>query len=371
LKDATDTKMKFAIVGLGWVARNLHARALKRVPGAVLVGGCDAAADVRESWEKETGTKAFESLDELIDGTRPDVVIVATPPASHAELCVQVLEAGIHVVCEKPFVSTLDEADHVLAVAEAAGRQVMVNHPFREKPVFKALKERIDSGEAGRLVFCQIWQLMDIAPWEEPVAWRRAMPNRGLFEGGIHLVDLLLHLYGTLPSGVYARYSSGFHEVDGDAVHLVTMDFPDGRLAQITIDRLCPGGTRYVEVRADCEDASLRASLGGRAVVQLGKKRAESTGIRLDLTAEGLAWEERGLKRKHLARNPRDSVMLATASLLGGGVRALNAGQTPPSSGREARGVLAVIDAAYRSASTGTRVELGRDAQAQSVRAAG
>jgi predicted dehydrogenase len=363
--------MRFAIIGLGWVARNLHARALQRVPGAELVGGCDMADDVRRSWEKETGTPAFASFDELIAATSPDAVIVATPPGSHADLCVEVLEAGMHVICEKPFVSTLDEADRVLAAAEAAGRGIMVNHPFREKPVFKALKERIDSGEAGRLVFLQIWQLMDIAPWEEPVAWRRAMPNRGLFEGGVHLVDLILHLYGTLPSGVYARYSSGFHEVDGDAVHLVTMDFPDGRLAQITVDRLCPGGTRYVEMRADCEDASLRASLGGRAVVQLGKKRAESTGVRLDLTAEGLAWEERGLKRKRLARNPRNSVMLATAALLEGGVRALEAGQEPPSSGREARDVLAVIDAAYRSASTGSRVELAPDAQARSVRAAG
>lgn len=354
--------MRFAVVGLGWVARALHVRALKRVPGAVLVGGCDASADVRESWERETGTRAFETLDELLETEQPDVVVVATPPDSHAELCVQALEAGVHVMCEKPFVPTLAEADRVLAVAEASGRQVMVNHEFREKPVFKAIKQRIDSGEAGRLVFCQIWQLMDVAPWDEPVAWRRAMPNRSLLEGGIHLVDLILTLFGTVPSGVYARYSSGFHEVDADAIHLVTLDFPDGRLAQLTSDRLCCGGTRYVELRADCEHASLRASLGGRAVIQLGKKRAEKAGIRLDLTSEGLAWEERGLKRKQLARDRRDSVMLATADLLKGSVAALEAGRTPPSTGREARDVLAVIDAAYRSASTGRRVELGGDA---------
>jgi UDP-N-acetyl-2-amino-2-deoxyglucuronate dehydrogenase len=362
--------MRFGVIGLGWVARNLHARALQHVQGAELVGGCDAAPEVRESWQKETGTTAYATLDELMAEARPDVVIVATPPDSHADLCVQVLEGGAHVLCEKPLAPTLEEADRVLAAAEATGRQVMVNHEFREKPVFKSIKQRIESGEAGRLVFCQIWQLMNVAPWEEPVAWRRAMPNRGLLEGGIHLVDLILMMYGTLPSGVYSRYSSGYHDVDGDAISLLTMDFPDGRLAQITIDRLCPAGTRYVDLRADCEEASLRASLGGRAVLQLGKKRAESAGIRLDFASEGLAWEERGLKRKQLARNKRDSVMLATADLIGASVRAIEDGTVPPVSGREARDVLAVIDAAYRSASSGTRVELS-GGQPSDVRLAG
>ena len=74
--------------------------------------------------------------------------------------------------------------------------------------------------------------------------------------------------------------------------------------AQITIDRLCKAGTRYIEIRADCESASLRASHGGRATVQLGRKRAEKTGIRLDFGAGGIAWVERGLSRKTIARNP-------------------------------------------------------------------
>jgi predicted dehydrogenase len=347
------------VIGLGWAARTLHFRALELVPGAELVGGCGASAQGRESWARETGTPAFETFDELADRVRPDVVVVATPPGTHADLCERALGAGAHVVCEKPFVSTLEEADRVLAVAEESGCEVMVNHSFREQPVFKAIKERIDSGAAGRLVFCQIWQLMDVAPWDEPVPWRRALANRTLFEGGVQLVDLLLTLYGSRPSGVYARHSSGFSDVEADAIHLVTLDFPDGRLAQITLDRLCRAGTRYAELRADCEDASLRASLGGRALVQVGKKRAERPGIRLELASEGLAWAERGPRRRRLARNPRDSVVRATADLLSAGMRALDQGRTPPSSGREARDVLAVIEAAYRSASTGRRVELG------------
>jgi predicted dehydrogenase len=350
--------MRFGFIGLGWATRSFHLPALASVPGVELAGGCDPSPDQRESWARETGTPAFATTEELLARQRPDVAVVATPPDSHADLCVQALEAGAHVFCEKPFVTNLEQADRVIAAAERAGKQVAVNHEFREKPIFKALRQRIDSGEAGRLVSCQIWQLMDLAPWEEPVAWRRQMPNRTLFEGGVHLVDLMLMLFGSLPEAVYARHSSGLHEQQADAIHLVTLEFPGGLLGQITINRLCQAGTRYVELRADCEQASLRASLGGRAQVQIGKKRAERTGIRLELGSGGLAWEERGLSRRTLARNPRQAGMHGTAALLKRIVPAIEAGREPPSSARQARGVLAVIEAAYESAQTGRRVEL-------------
>ena len=350
--------MRFGFIGLGWATRSFHLPALASVPGVELAGGCDPSPDQRESWARETGTPAFATTEELLAGERLDVVVVATPPDSHADLCVQALEAGAHVFCEKPFVSSVEQADRVIAAAERSGRQVAVNHEFREKPIFKALRERIESGAAGRLVSCQIWQLMDLAPWDEPVAWRREMPNRTLFEGGVHLVDLLLMLFGCSPDGVYARHSSGLHEQEADAIHLVTLDFPGGLLAQITINRLCRAGTRYVEVRADCEEASLRASLGGRAQLQVGKKRAERTGLRLEFASGGMAWEERGLSRRTLARNPRQAGMHGTAELLKRIVPALEEGREPPSSARQARQVLAVIEAAYESARSGRRVEL-------------
>jgi predicted dehydrogenase len=351
--------VKVGIVGLGWAARAFHVPALKQLPSVQLVGGADSDPEQRASWERDTGLDSFASFEELLEEGRPEAVVVATPPESHADLCIAALDAGLHVLCEKPFVADVMEANRVLAAAAAAGRQVAVNHEFREMPIYRALKGQIGSADVGRLVFCQIWQLMDLAPWDEPVAWRAAMPNRTLFEGGVHLVDLLMLLFGEKPVAVYARHSSGFErERRADAIHLVTFEFSDGRLAQLTIDRLCKAGTRYVEVRADCEHASLRASHGGRALVQLGKKRAEKTGVRIDFGQGGLAWVERGLTRKSLARSRRDSAMHATRELARGIIAAFEAGREPPSSGREARDVLEVIEAAYRSADTGQRIEL-------------
>ena len=218
--------MRIGIVGLGWAARAFHVPALRELPSVQLFGGADSDPAQRASWERETGLASFASFDELLEGGQPDAVVIATPPQSHADLCVSALEAGLHVICEKPFVADVAEAERVLAAAAAAGRQVAVNHEFREMPIYRALREQIGAADVGRLVFCQIWQLMDLAPWDEPVAWRAAMPNRTLFEGGVHLVDLLTLLFGEKPTAVYARHSSGFEaERRADAIHLVTFEF--------------------------------------------------------------------------------------------------------------------------------------------------
>lgn len=352
--------MRFGFVGLGRAARLYHLPAVRTLPGAQAVGGFDPNQQQQASWRSDTGLPTFESVDDLLTVGEPDVVVVATPPEFHADVCVQALEAGAHVICEKPFVTSSAEGDRVLAAALAAGRRVAVNHQYREKPIFTAVRDAIRAETYGRLAFCQLWQLMNLAPWDEQTAWRAGMSHRTLLEGGVHLVDLMIGFFGELPRAVQATHSAGFHEdANADAVQLVTLEFSGGRLGQITIDRLCRGGTRYMEARADCERASLRASLGGRALVQVGMKRAERPGFRVDLGLGGLAWAEQGLRRKVLARSPKEQDAVATVKLFGKIVPAFQADVEPPSSGREARDTIAVIEAAYESAERGERVELG------------
>lgn len=351
--------MRLALIGLGYAAHDFHLPALRRLEGAALVGGVDVSPERRAAFEHRAGVPAFATFDELLERARPEVAVVCTPPDSHAELCRRALEAGLHVVCEKPFATTLEEADAVLAAAAAAGRRVAVNHELRHWAIFRAVAERIGTPEVGRLAFCEVTQQVDSEPWRDPVPWRAALAERTLLEAGVHLVDLMLVLFGGPPTAVYARHSRGWErEHRGDAVHLVTLEFPEGRLGQITMDRLVRGGTRYAELRADCERASLRASIGGRAAVRVGKRFAERAGLRVDLAGAGLAWMERGLRRTVLARSPRDAGPRATAELLRGALAAFAADREPPSSGAEARTALAVVDAAYRSASGGRRIEL-------------
>lgn len=348
--------MRFGYIGLGRATRLYHLPALERIPGATAIGGVDASPEQRAAWTANTGAPTYPTLDELLE-QRPDVVVVATPPQLHAEQCVAALQGDADVFCEKPFTMTTEEADRILAAIDETGRQVAVNHQYREKPIFRVLRERIRSEEFGRLAFCQMWQLMELAPWDEPTPWRAQMARRTLLEGGVHLVDLMIQTFGELPEAVYARRSSGFHEdAEADPVQIVTLEFSGGRIGLITLDRVSKGGTRYLEVRADCEQASLRASHGGRAYAQIGLKRAEPTGIKIDYGLGGLAWSEIGRRRKVLARGPKEMNVAATGDLLVAAVDAFRTRSEPPSSAQEARNVIAVIEAAYESNETGSRI---------------
>ncbi len=352
--------MRVGVVGLGWAARAFHVPALKQLPSVQLVGGADSDPEQRSSWETETGLGSFASFEELLEKGRPEAIVVATPPHSHADLCVAALEAGLHVICEKPFVADVAEADRVLAAAAAAGRQVAVNHEFREMPIFRALKEQIGTADVGRLVFCQIWQLMDLAPWDEPVAWRAAMPNRTLFEGGVHLVDLLMLLFGEKPTAVYARHSSGFErERRADAIHLVTLEFSDGRLGADHDRPPLQGrhplrrGARRLRARVAARLArrprrrAARQEAGGedRPPDRLRPGRARVGRARADAGSRSRG----ALETRPCTRRPSSARRI---------IAAFEAGSEPPSSGREARDVLEVIEAAYRSAETGQRIEL-------------
>ena len=359
--------MKVAVIGLGNAGYTLHLPALAGMAGIEIVGGVDVSAERRERAGAKYGLPVFSTTREMYERARPDVVCIGTPPGSHAELCLEAFSAGAHVMCEKPFVSSLSQADTVIAAAAAARKGLALNHEFREMPIFRAVRDGVSSGETGTLNFAQVWQLMDLPPWSEP-GWRGEMLQRTLFEAGVHLVDLTLALFGERPVAVQAWTSTcGVRDGETDAVALVTMEFSRGRLATVTQNRLCKGDTQYMEVRADTASASWRASFGGRARISAGLLRTTRPHVRVEYGVSGSAWMEVGAKRKPLARNPKDPGMLATRLMFEQSFTAFRNGTAPPVSGEMARDVLAVIAASYHASTTGTRVAID-DATLASLR---
>ncbi len=352
------TSFRVALVGLGEAGFTLHLPALASIRGATVVGACDHDADRRARAAQRFSVPVFDDFAAMLAQSGPDIVIVGTPPNSHAEYCLRSLAAGAHVICEKPFVSSITEADRVIEAAAAAGRRVALNHEFREMPIFRALRAAADAAPPPGVLFAQVWQLMDLPPWAES-GWRGQMLQRTLYEAGIHLVDFLIALFREKPVAVSASVSTGgMQDGDTDAVALVTLEFSRGRLAQVVQNRLCKGETQYFEVRAETADASLRASFGGRARISAGLHRSSRPHLRIDYGVSGLAWREVGNRRTLLARNPKDPMVVATREVFEQTFAAFRNGTAPPATAEYGRDALEVIAACYHAARTGHRVSL-------------
>lgn len=349
---------RVAVVGLGFAAGHLHFPALATLPGATIVGACDVdpvrRADVARRWRIPT----FGDFDAMVSSTQPDVVVVATPPHLHAEFCRRALTAGAHVICEKPFVSSVVEADQVIAEARLAGRQVGLNHEFREMPIFRSVLDAVTATGRSNVIFAQVTQMINLPPSRE-AGWRGAIAHRALYEAGVHLVDYLLAVFGELPVAVSATMSSGGDPAQPrDSLALVTLEFSGGRLAQLTQYRLSKGEPQYFDVRVETTRETLRASFGGRARLSAGLYRSAVPHLRLEFGVSGLAWRETPTRRIYLARNPRQPGLVATREVLEKTLGAFRDGTAPPATAMDGRTLIKVIAAGYHAASTGTRVRL-------------
>src|SRR5262245_11444851 len=120
--------MKFGLVGLGNAGFDIHLPALATMPSVQVVGACDCDSNRRERARAKFHVPVFSRFDEMLEKSRAEVVVIGTPPDTHADYCLQAIAAGGHVICEKPFVSSLAQADEVLATAQAANRRVALNH---------------------------------------------------------------------------------------------------------------------------------------------------------------------------------------------------------------------------------------------------
>lgn len=343
------------MIGCGEAGYEMHLPALALMEGVEVVGACDNDAGRRERAAAKFSVPVFTDYNEMLSTANADVVIVATPPDSHTEICLKSIEAGCHLICEKPFVPNVPEGLEVIAAANRAGKRIALNHEFREMPIFRALLDATRSKPSEPVFFASLWQNTDVPPWTEG-GWRGAMLRRTLHEAGIHLIDYILALFGENPRFAWASMSAGgLNDSGSDALVVVSLEFSGGRIAQLVQNRLCKGETHYFEVRADTVGASYRASFGGRARVTTGLYRSTVPHLRVDYGVSGLAWTERGNKRATLARNPPNPRVVSTRLVLERSLEAFESGGRPPATAEDGLDALRVIEACYESASTGMR----------------
>jgi predicted dehydrogenase len=348
--------LQVGLIGLGGVAERVHLPALRTLRSVELVGACDPNDARRAEMGRRLRTPAvYATAAQLLDREHPDLVIIGAPPALHRELCLLALSRGAHVFCEKPFVANVAEADEVVEAASRAGRCVAVNNQYRYMRLYHETRDRIAHGDFGRLFLIQCWQQMFHPPSRE-TNWRAELIRSTLFEFGTHALDLVCYFFDALPIAITARTPHPQPEMAADVLVLVTLAFPGERTATIVLNRISRAPMRYLEMRLDCTEASLRVSLGGvaRAAVQWSGRLA----WRMSLVRGGEARVERDGRSTALVRAHRPEFASATAAHLDRFVHAIESGACSPTDADHARELIRIVCAAYESADTGRTVEL-------------
>ncbi len=353
-------RTRIGIVGAGGVADRIHLPACKEVSDIEVVGVCDPNASARDGMARKFGvSQSFSGLDQMLEQVRPDALIVGTPPATHLDICTEALEFGAHLFCEKPFMSTVKEADEIIDLAQRQNLLLRVNNQYRFMTFYADTKRRLLAGEFGRVFYIQCWQQM-FHPPEKETNWRSQLTQYLLYEFGTHALDLVSFFFDALPVSVNANMPRARPEYDADVLVQMSMRFPEERLATFSFNRVSHAPKKYLEMRLDCEKASLRISLGGVAKVSVEwVGNAGRFATNWGLLKGGQARAEVDGRPTTYCSSRRGEFATATARHLERFIEEMREPVRPVENALHAREILRIVFAGYESAGSGETVWLG------------
>ncbi|MBR0458295.1 MAG: Gfo/Idh/MocA family oxidoreductase [Victivallales bacterium] len=229
--------LKVGIVGFGRSGFGIHAKALSGMKDKFDVVAVTDFDEARRSHESFPNAKAYDSATELIADPNVELVVVATYNYTHASVAIQALNAGKHVMCEKPFGLTTADVDAMIAASHKAG---VVLQPFQQRryePAFEKLQEVIASGVLGRLTHVKItWNNFN-RRWD----WQTSRERGGgqLYNNCPHLIDYGMCLLGKTDPEVWCdcRNSLGFGDAE-DEVKII-LRAPEAPLVDLELLSTC------------------------------------------------------------------------------------------------------------------------------------
>lgn len=227
--------LRTAVIGAGSMGRH-HCRIYDELEESELVGIADVNPEA-SALAVDYNTRFFQDYQRLLD-EKPELVTIAVPTSLHREVAVAALQAGAHILVEKPISDTLDGAQAIIDLAKERERKVFVGHVERFNPAVVALKEVIDSGKFG-----EVHSISNL---------RVGAYNKRIFDTGIildlgsHDIDLISYLYGRKAESVFAIGSAKIHKYEDHAA--ISLKFTESAAGYIELSWLSPYKVRKMFV---------------------------------------------------------------------------------------------------------------------------
>lgn len=204
-------KINAAIVGTGFIGP-AHLEALRRLPNIEVVALCEVNIDLAKEKAALLGIPNAYTFEEMLKNPSIDVVHICTPNFLHFSQSKAVLEAGKHVICEKPLATKIEEAEELVALAKEKGLVNAVHFNLRYYPMVRQMKTMRESGELGEVYSIMGSYLQDWLFLQTDYNWRlepdKSGESRAIADIGSHLLDLTEYVTGLKITEVMADFST-------------------------------------------------------------------------------------------------------------------------------------------------------------------
>lgn len=338
-------QLRFGLIGCGRVAPR-HAESLKALPGAMLAAVADINGNRAGRFAAQYCADATTDYQHLLAQPDIDVVSICTPSGLHAQMAVEAMQAGKHVIVEKPIALTLADADRMIATAYTCGVKLCVVLQNRYNPPMQDLKKVVEAGLLGRLLLGNA-----TVRWYRPQeyyedGWHGTweMDGGALMNQSIHHIDALQWLLGA-PESVFAYTATLAHRMEAEDVGVAVIRFRNGALGSVEGSTVTYPENLEGSVAVFGERGS--AKVGGTA---LNRKV-------LWKVAGELEHERELLTRDQV--DPPSVYGISHQAVIADMIAAIHEDRESKTNGPEARKSLALVLAMYESARNGDIVKLG------------
>jgi len=235
--------VRTAVVGAGRMGK-IHARAYRDNPRAEVVAVCDIDHDRAKALAAQIGGRCYRTLPALLEAERPEVISVCTDAAHHLESVMLAIEAGAHVLCEKPMSGYSQNIETMIAAARRAGVLLGANFNHRFTPVARMAKESIERGEIGEICFVTMWLTIALAAEIDQYFHLRSLHGHS-FDMMRYLAGEIAQVHGFMSKPTTRRFYSNCAVslmFDGGAVGTLTGSYDMSNLHPM--ERVEVGGTK-------------------------------------------------------------------------------------------------------------------------------
>ena len=228
-----DRILRVGVIGVGTMGRH-HARIYAELPDVELVGVADLSETTASLVAEKCHTKAFRDYRELLNEGL-DAVSIAVPTSLHRQIAVNVADAKVNMLLEKPIADSVENAEEIIGTATKNGVRLMIGHIERFNPIIPIIKKSIEN---AAVILIHITRVGPLPPRIKDVGV--------IVDLAVHDIDLIRYLSNSGFKRIYSLTSSNLSQYEDTAI--VSFEMQNGTLAQITTDWLTPFKVREISI---------------------------------------------------------------------------------------------------------------------------